>query len=337
MAAKWKMHPNNKTSDLEKVSPQQAKVLEMQKAYADAFSTSATSSYAEMRAAYREERKMWNSGGPVMAVSQDIAVPFGEDGSTFNVRLLRPTEEPNLPILFFIHGGGFVEGDNDTHGLIQRKLAAYSGCAVVGIDYSLSPEVQYPRAVEECYTAVLYMTSHAAEYGLDASRIGFSGDSGGANLSMATTVYLRDHGFDNSVLKANLLYYGAYGLESSVTHKLHGGPWDGMEETDLDFYWKLYLGDQDPLDCPYYDLYLNDLTYGVPPCFIVAAELDPLCDDSKLLYTILTSKGNPCVFREYAGALHAFLHYSKVMDDAEDALRRGAHFFAEKCGLDPRN
>ena len=60
-------------------------------------------------------------------------------------------------------------------------------------------------------------------------------------------------------------------------------------------------------------------------------------DDSKLLYEILTNNGIQAEYHEYKGALHAFIHYSKVMDDAEDALRRGAHFFAHNCGLDPRN
>lgn len=332
---KLSMNPKNKLDGPSRVSWQQARVLEMQAEHADAFDTSA-GTYEQMRASYREERKMWNSGGPVMAQTVELKVPCGDH--EVGARLLRPVEDGVLPVLFYIHGGGMVVGDNDTHSLAQRKLAAYSGCAVVGIDYSLSPEAKYPLPVEECVAVVKYVTEHAAEYQLDPERIGFSGDSGGGNLSMGSILALRDQGFDTSKIKAAVLYYGGYGLGGHcVAGFLHGGAWDGMTEADLDYYNKMYLGDQDPNDCPYYNIYVNDLTWGIPPCFIVAAELDPLRDDNRLLYEVLTDKGVHCEYHEYKGALHAFIHYSKVMDDAEDALRRGAHFFAHECGLDPRN
>ena len=328
------INPKNKPATPE-VNWQQARVLEMQAEYAAAFDTQA-GTYGEMRAAYRKERKMWNSGGPEMAETIDFEIPFGED--KVPARLLRPVKAEKLPVIFFMHGGGFVLGDNDTHNLVQRKLAAYSGCVVVGIEYTLSPEVVYPRAIEECTTACKYVLEHAEEYGIDPEKFGFAGDSGGANLSMGVTMHLRDDGFDISRIKGNILFYGSYGMKASVIRNLHGGSWDGMSEEDLAFYLEIYLGEGvDPIDCPYFDTFINDLTHDVPPCFIVSAELDPLRDDSKLLYEILTNNGIQAEYHEYKGALHAFIHYSKVMDDAEDALRRGAHFFAHNCGLDPRN
>lgn len=331
---KLSMNPINKPT-APAVGWQQARVLEMQAEYADAFDTQA-GSYEEMRAAYREERKMWNSGGPEMAETIEYKIPY--EGYTVPVRLLRPVKAEKLPVIFFMHGGGFVEGDNDTHGLVQRKLAAYSGCAVMGIDYSLSPEVKYPVAIEECVAVCKYVTEHAEEYGIDPDKIGFAGDSGGANMSMGVCMHLRDDGFDMSRIKGNILYYGPYGLKSSISRSYHGGLWDGMREEDLEFYWEIYLGKGvDQLDCPYFDILVNDLTHDVPPCFLVTAELDPVRDDSKVLYEILKNNGIQAEYHEYKGALHAFIHYSKVMDDAEDALRRGAHFFAHNCGLDPRN
>lgn len=324
------MNPKNRIDALPLVSPQQAKVLEMQAEHADAFDTSA-GTYEEMRANYRAERAMWNSGGPEMAETVELAVPFGDH--KVPARLLRPTKDANLPILFYIHGGGMVVGDNDTHSLVQRKLAMFSGCAVVGIDYTLAPEGKYPMPLEECSAVCRYVVDHAAEYSLDKTRIGFSGDSGGANMSMGAILHLRDNGFDMSTVKAALLYYGGYGLGDGITKRLHGGAWDGLTEQDFVYYQEMYLGDQDPRDCPYYNAYVNDLSYGIPPCFIVAGDLDPLADDSRLLYQVLKNHGIPCEYHEYQGALHAFLHYSKVMDDAEDALRRGAHYFARACGL----
>lgn len=327
---KLMMNVANKADSLKMISYQQAKVLEMQAEYADAAFNTSAGTYSDLRSNYRKERAIWNSGGPEMAESKDISIPFGD--GVVKTRLLRPTLEENLPILFYIHGGGMVVGDNDTHSLVQRKLALFSGCAVVGIDYTLAPDAQYPLPIDESYAACQYFVTHAAEYGLDSSRIGFSGDSGGANMSMGVIIKLRDNGFDMGTIKAALLYYGGYGLGDSVSKRLYGGAWDGLTEQDLIFYQKMYIGEMAPVDCPYYNIYVNDLSFGIPPCFIVAAELDPLVDDSRLMYSILSEKGFDCEYHEYKGAIHAFLHYSKVMDDAEDAIRRGAHYFAKKCG-----
>ena len=149
------MNPINKPA-APAVGWQQARVLEMQAEYADAFDTQ-TGSYDEMCAAYGEERKMWNSGGPEMEETIEYQIPY--EGYTVTVRLLRPVKAEKLPVIFFMHGGGFVEGDNDTHGLVQRKLAAYSGCVVIGIDYFLVPEVRYPVAIEECVAVCKYVNT----------------------------------------------------------------------------------------------------------------------------------------------------------------------------------
>ena len=192
---KLQINPKNRPA-VPAVNWQQARVLEMQEEYAAAFDTSLVNTIEEMRAAYNEERKMWNTGGPVMAETVDFDVPY--EGDKVPVRLLRPVKAEKLPVIFFMHGGGFVEGNNDTHSMAQRKLAAYSGCVVIGIDYSLAPEIKYPRAIKECVAVCHYVSEHADEYGIDPEKIGFAGDSGGANMAMGVCMCLRDEGFDVS-------------------------------------------------------------------------------------------------------------------------------------------
>lgn len=323
------MNPKNRPDDRKNLNPQQALVLKMQADQSGAFDTSA-GTYDDLRANYRREREIWNTGGPEMYETREFTVPY-EDHQV-HARLLRPVDDRHLPVIFFIHGGGMTVGDNDTHSLMQRKLASYSGCAVVGIEYTLSPEAQYPQPVYECAEVVRHVVASADEYGIDAEHIGFSGDSGGANLAMGTLLYLRDNGFPMDTVQGAVLYYGGYGLIDGGSYRMHGGAWDGMSEADLLYYQKMYIGDQDVRDCPYYCIYTNDLSYGIPPCFLAAAQLDPLVDDNRLFRDVLTNLGVPCEYHEYPGVLHAFAQYSKVMDDAEDALRRGAHFFSRCCG-----
>ncbi len=322
------MNKKNKLDVLSMLSEQQAEVIRIQAEMAkDAFSTIGLS-YDEIRANYTKERVFWNEGGPQMAEKTDVLVP-GEK-KQIPVRILRPEVGSGKPCIFYIHGGGFTVGNNDTHERIMRVIADQSKAVVVGIDYSLSPEAKYPTALLECVEVFKYFRQNAEKYGIDKDKLGFAGDSGGAALSMSSYLYLRDNGEAFESVKALLLYYGMYGLQDAGGHKLFGGPWDGMEQEDLDFYLNQYVEKPEDMESPYINAYNNDLTVNMPACFIVSAELDPLVDDSKTLYTILKAKGFDCEYVDYKGALHAFLHYSKIMDDAFDALKKGAEFFNKR-------
>ena len=71
-----------------------------------------------------------------------------------------------------------------------------------------------------------------------------------------------------------------------------------------------------------------DLTYDIPPCFICSGECDPLLDGSRVLYEMLNDKGFTCELKLYPGIMHAFLHYSRMLDESYDAMQAGADFMA---------
>ncbi|MDN5654792.1 MAG: alpha/beta hydrolase fold domain-containing protein, partial [Kocuria sp.] len=191
-----------------------------------------------MRAEYRAERSCWNEDGPVMARTDDSVIRTA--GVDVPIRIHRPTEAALLPGIVFAHGGGFTLGDLDTHDRIQRVLAAESGAAVIGVDYSLSPEVSYPQALHETAGIVDRIARHGEEFDLDSSRVCLGGDSAGAMLTMGAALLLRDHpesiGLNPesfSAIKALLLFYGGHGLHDSASRRLYGGAWDGMSADDL--------------------------------------------------------------------------------------------------------
>ena len=109
--------------------------------------------------------------------------------------------------------------------------------------------------------------------------------------------------------------------------RLLGGPWDGLTEADYEYYLKAYLGDLEKIREPYVNILDNDLSKAVPPCFIVAAGLDPLKDDSEALHELLDIAGVDNEFVVYPKVIHAFLHHSRMLDDTMDAMRRAADFF----------
>ena len=95
-------------------------------------------------------------------------------------------------------------------------------------------------------------------------------------------------------------------------------------------YENAYLRNADDRESPYYCLFNNDLTHDVPPCFIASAEFDPLIDDSRLLFQTLQAHQQTCQYQMYPGMLHAFLHYSRMMKTADEALQDGARFFKQQ-------
>jgi acetyl esterase len=180
-----------------------------------------------------------------------------------------------------------------------------------------------------------HLHEHGADYGVDGQRLAFAGDSGGAMLSLASYLYLRDELDGADYIAALLLYYGLFGLRDSASQRLLGGPWDGLTRADLDYYMQCYLADPADANSPYVDCLSADLSH-LPPSFIAAAELDPLRDDSATLAAVCQLHGQPHRHVVYPGVLHAFLHNSRMLPAAADALRDGADFFRQLVP-DPNN
>ncbi len=290
----------------------------------DAFDTNV--GFEEMRDNYVKERAFWNEGGPVMAktVDQVMEGPAGE----FKVRYYYPVEADVLPVIEFIHGGGFVVGNLETHDRACRLLAHLTGAAVVAVDYQLSPESKYPTNILECVHVANYLHEHGAEHGIDGNDLSFAGDSGGAVLSMAANLWLRDKCGDNSFVKTLLLWYGFYGLMDSCSMRLFGTIEDGMRREDMDYYMSCYLDDLSELErSPYLNMLSADLATSMPATFLASAELDPLKDDSTTLHHILKNNGVPCEHVEYPGVLHAFIHYTKMLDEANACIEHSAMFW----------
>lgn len=316
------MNPKNKVKVLELISAEMKKVIDFYSKITS--STSQDADLASLRNAYNEDRKYWNANAPSMQSTHDVYIqtPYG----SVLTRIFQPVI--NTPAtLFYIHGGGFILGNLDTHDRIMRLLALYTGCTVIGVDYSLSPEARYPQAIEEISAVYQFYSINTDKYNINMAQTGFAGDSAGAMLSLATTLWLRDNNVENQEIKANLLWYGLYGLQDSSSRRLYGGEWDGLTQKDLESYDNAYLGESGSRGSPYYCLFNNDLTHNIPPCFIASAEFDPLLDDSTALFGVLNANKIFCKYKMYPGTLHAFLHYSRMMDIADEAIRDGAEYF----------
>ena len=244
----------------------------------------------------------------------------GADAQPMRARAYTPRDarEGPLPLLVWLHGGGWVAGDLDNHDAACRALANASGCKVVAIDYRLAPEHKFPAGLDDCYAAIQWLAAHRGALGIDPRRVAIAGDSAGGNLAAAVALMARDRG--GPALAFQLLVY-------PVTHHAFDTPsyrqyGDGylLTAEGMRWHWNHYLPDAaaglDPLASP---LLAPDLR-GLPPALVIVAECDPLRDESEAYAKRLADAGVPVECRRYDGMLHAFFTLGQVFDDGRAAV-----------------
>lgn len=313
-------------------TPQMRRVVEHQLDRLNGRADSGGDTIEAARAEYRDERSFWNVGGPVMHETRDTRIRAA--GRDVPVRIHRPRAADALPAIVYLHGGGFTVGDLDTHDRITRVLADVSGAAVVAVDYALAPEAVFPQALHETAGIVAHLAAHGEQFGIDGGRLALAGDSAGAMLSLGSTLLLRDEPErvgDEAArafasIRAMLLYYGGYGLADSVSARLYGGFWDGMGADELGTISEVYLTDAVDRQSPYVNHLSADLDAPLPAAYVIGAELDPLRDATVALGARLEIAGQDVSWRVVPGVLHSFLHFGRMLDEANEVLAAGAMF-----------
>ena len=145
---------------------------------------------AEMRRSYAELRRQLQLPPEPIAATEALTIPG--PGGDIPARLYRGAEQPSAPALLFLHGGGWVLGNLDSHDGICRRIAARTGACVLAIDYRLAPEHPFPAAVDDSSAALRYLADNADRLGIDPARIAVGGDSAGANLAAVLALMGRD-------------------------------------------------------------------------------------------------------------------------------------------------
>jgi acetyl esterase len=259
--------------------------------------------FDEARRNNDEPQAFLAEGGAVMAETREFWWPIR--GRRLLLRLHRPTTQPNAPVLVYLHGGGWVWGSIDSHDRLMREYAAASGCAVLGVDYALSPEAIFPQALEECAAVLRYLAREGASLGLDAGRIILGGDSAGANLAAA--VALLDAEAPVPVpLRGLLLNYGVFDHELSTSTYREFAEGYGLTLAKMRFYWDAYcpepLARLSPLASPL----RGDLS-RLPPTLLHIAELDVLAAENHVFAERLWQAGVALEMQVFPGTVHGFL------------------------------
>ena len=243
-----------------------------------------------------------------------VAGPAGD----LRLRAYRPCPETSLPVVLFMHGGGFVLGDLETHDAMCRRLARSSRAVVVAVDYRLAPEARFPCAVEDCVAAFHGVVTGVKGLDVDASRIALCGDSAGGHL--ATVVALRARDAAIPVRHLALVYPAMDpACDSESMRAFARGHL--LSRSGMQWCWSQYLRDAADARHPEIALLQRDL-HGLPQTTIVTAECDPLRDEGEAFAHRLRQSGVPVSLHRYPGMVHGFAGLPHVTPLADAALSR---------------
>ena len=263
----------------------------------------------------------------------DLEVPGGD--GTIPARVYRPLAgERPAPTVLFVHGGGFVIGDLDTHDNQARRLCAGIGAVVVSIDYRRAPEHPWPAAVDDTLAAFRWLVDTVDRFGGDPDRIGVAGDSAGGNLSAVVAVTARDEGLP---LAAQLLIYPGVDFHGERPSRDENAEGYFMTADDLEWFARHYLGldadDERPEDevlrHPQLSPVHADLR-GVAPAVVVTAEYDPLRDDGDAFVAALRDAGVAVDHLAEPDLIHGFFDMFTFSPAARAAVDRAVDAFAAR-------
>jgi acetyl esterase len=245
------------------------------------------------------------TGRPRVDIDDGVVQSLGRDVS---IRVVKPLGWGNgpLPVVVFVHGGGWVVGGTDTHDRLVREIAHGAEVAVVFVEYSRSPEAHYPVAAEEVYAALAWVRSHGRSIGGDPARVALVGDSAGGNIVAAVTLLGKARGGACADLQVLLCPVTDTRFSQSSYTTFADGYF--LTREGLRWAWDQYVPDRAareastvaPLRAS-----IAELT-GLPPALVITAECDILRDEGEAYAHRLMVAGVRVTATRYLGTIHAF-------------------------------
>lgn len=258
--------------------------------------------------------------GDPMSEVRDLRVA-GAAGE-LDARLYRPLEQDNLPLLVFFHGGGFVMGNLDTHDNLCRSLARMTEAVVVSVAYRLAPENPFPAAPLDCYAATCWLVEHAAELGVDGTRLALAGDSAGGNLALAVSRLATQN--RGPKIRYQCLFYPVADARCDSHSYADFAEGYFLTSAMMYWFWQQYLQDASQGDDPLASPLRADNLAEMPPTTLISAAFDPLRDEGEAFAQRLQQAGIPVRLQRCEGMIHGFISMAPYVEGAAHALSDAA-------------
>ncbi|MEN5238628.1 MULTISPECIES: alpha/beta hydrolase [Pseudomonas] len=229
------------------------------------------------------------------------------DGQPLQIRVVRPEGATGeLPVFMFFHGGGWVLGDYPTHERLIRDLVVGSGAAAVYVDYTPSPEAQFPTAINQAYAATRWVAEHGQEIGVDGSRLAVAGNSVGGNMAAVVAIKAKEAGTPKLRFQALLWPVTDANFNNASYNQFAEGHF--LTRNMMQWFWNSYTTDPRQRD----DIHASPLRAsleqlkGLPPALVQTAEMDVLRDEGEAYARKLDAAGVPVTAVRYNGMIHDY-------------------------------
>jgi len=248
--------------------------------------------------------------------TKDVTYPAGAGTQKARVYTPEGAKGP-LPVILYIHGGGWVIADIDVYDSSPRALSEAAQAIVVSMEYRHAPENKFPAAHDDANAAYKWVLANASKWGGDPTRVALLGESAGGNLAMNVAIFARDNSL--AAPKHIVAVYPVANTSPSLPAKATYVAAKPLNTPMLDWFFKHTLASPDQAQDPRLNLVGAKLD-GLPATTIILAEIDPLHDDGATLADAIKAAGGQVEVKEYAGVTHEFFGMGAVVADAKDAV-----------------
>ncbi|MBV8998306.1 MAG: alpha/beta hydrolase [Solirubrobacterales bacterium] len=235
-----------------------------------------------------------------------ITVP-GSVGDA-RVRIVKPVDSPaSLPVIVYMHGGGWILGNAATHDRLVRELAVGARAALLFVEYPNSPEARYPVAIEQGYATAQWAMREGAAHGLDAGRMAVAGESVGGNMAAALTLMAKERG-DVRFAQTSMYYpVTDAAMDTASYDEFAEGYY--LTRKAMEWFWDAYTTDPDQraqITASPNRASIEQLQ-GLPPTLVLVDEVDPLRDEGEAYAARLRAAGVAVTTVRYDGVVHDFM------------------------------
>lgn len=252
--------------------------------------------------------------------TQDLTYPAG--AGTQKARIYKPAGATGpLPVILYIHGGGWVIADIDVYDSTPRALAKGANAVVVSIEYRHAPEAKFPAAHDDANAAYKWVLANAAKWGGDVNKVAVAGESAGGNMAVNVAISARDSGMPQP--RSILAVYPVADSNLATGSKARSIDTKPLNTKMLGWFFTHTLANPAEAFDPRLNLVGAKLE-GLPPTTIILAAIDPLHDDGVNLAEKLRAAGVTVDLKEYPGVTHEFFGMGAVVASAKEASDYGA-------------
>ncbi len=240
-----------------------------------------------------------------------VASPAGDA----RVRIVRPQGSTGpLPVIVYMHGGGWVLGNAATHDRLVRELAVGARAALAFVEYPNSPEAKYPTAIEQGYATAQWITRNGASKGLDASRMAVAGESVGGNMAAALALMAKERR-DVTFVQQSMYYPVTDAAMNTASYQQFATGYY-LSRKEMQWFWDAYTSDpaqRAEITASPNQASTEQVT-GLPPAYLCVDEADVLRDEGEAYAAKLRSAGVPVTTVRYDGTIHDFMLLNALSD-----------------------